>query len=249
MSSSPPSGWALARGARSTWSRFLQSAAALPPRAWRVWGGTLALGMGLCTLVSLALVAAGRALVEDSDWDATTLQGLAEDGPLSFDAGIWWESLGGSAVLIPVVVLGMVLAARVRRPLLALSFPIGYIGIKGLVHTAWAVWDRARPDLIADGLAAPAAASFPSGHTVNTVVIYGLLAFLWMQRTRSPLERALAAALVLALAAVVGLARLALGAHWPSDILAGLILGAAWAVALAAALHRGERAARSLQGP
>jgi undecaprenyl-diphosphatase len=48
--------------------------------------------------------------------------------------------------------------------------------------------------------------------------------------------------LVLALASVVGLARLRLGAHWPSDVLAGFVLGAVWAVVLTVALRRGEAA-------
>ena len=243
MPTSHARGWAIARGARSTWTRFRESAAALPNHAWVVWAGTLALGLGVSVLVAFGVIWVGRPLVEGNPWDERALRDFVENGPFTFDMGIWWESLGGSAVLIPLVLLATVLAARARRPLAALSFPIAYVGVKVLIYSAWSLWNRSRPDFVADGIAAPDLHAYPSGHVVNTVGIYGLLVFLWIAKSGSWIERTLGVLVVAALGAVVGMARLALGAHWPSDVFAGAVVGAAWAAALSVALYRGERAA------
>lgn len=63
--------------------------------------------------------------------------------------------------------------------------------------------------------------SFPSGHTVTAFVFFGVLAYQF-RRWRAP---------ALALAAAAGLSRVAIGVHWPIDVLAGACigLGAAWA--------------------
>jgi membrane-associated phospholipid phosphatase len=64
-------------------------------------------------------------------------------------------------------------------------------------------------------------ASFPSGHTVTAFVFFGALAY-HFRRWRAPL---------LALAAIAGLSRVAMGVHWPIDVVAGACigLGAVWA--------------------
>jgi undecaprenyl-diphosphatase len=75
---------------------------------------------------------------------------------------------------------------------------------------------------------------------VNVLGVFGLLAYLWLERSGSRIERIAAVLLLLALAAVVGAARLRLGAHWPSDVIAGGVIGVAWWIVLVVALRRGE---------
>ncbi|MEP0547168.1 MAG: phosphatase PAP2 family protein [Rhodothermales bacterium] len=241
---SPISGWALAAGARTTWHRFREGADALPPGAWTRWLGTLALGTGLAVGVAVALVLIGQSQAEVwmAAWDEAALRRVVDGGPLSFNGGIWWESPGNSVVLIALLLAALVIAARARRPLLALSFPLAYLGSKLLTQTAWALWSRSRPDFVADGVASMGLHSYPSGHVVSVLGAYGLLAYLWSERSESTVERGVAVLLVLALASVVGLARLRLGAHWPSDVLAAFVLGSVWAVVLVVALRRGEAA-------
>lgn len=69
-------------------------------------------------------------------------------------------------------------------------------------------------------------ASFPSGHTVRVMVLVGLLiaAFAWDRREARVRALTIGAAIV----AIVGVARIASGEHWPSDVLGGLLLGGAW---------------------
>jgi undecaprenyl-diphosphatase len=68
--------------------------------------------------------------------------------------------------------------------------------------------------------------SFPSGHMVRTVIVYGLLAFVVRRLTRSRLVRALAIPIAVAVMALMAFDRLYLDVHWESDVIGGLLLGA-----------------------
>src|SRR5256886_5911677 len=67
--------------------------------------------------------------------------------------------------------------------------------------------------------------SFPSGHVLRAVIVYGLLAFVIRRLAVSQRIRALAAALAVAVIALVSIDRLYLDVHWESDVVGGLILG------------------------
>jgi membrane-associated phospholipid phosphatase len=67
--------------------------------------------------------------------------------------------------------------------------------------------------------------SFPSGHMVRTVVVYGLLAFVIRRLAPSPVARALAIPGAIALTVLMAFDRLYLDVHWESDVIGGLLLG------------------------
>ena len=67
--------------------------------------------------------------------------------------------------------------------------------------------------------------SFPSGHTTGATIAYGLLGYYAWQLLSQPLATTVAAMLTL-LIVMVGLSRVYLGAHFPSDVVAGWLLGA-----------------------
>lgn len=89
---------------------------------------------------------------------------------------------------------------------------------------------RTRPDLVPHEVVA-ANASFPSGHAFGAAMVYLTLAALLARRIEQRTARALLLALAIGVAAAVGISRVALGVHWPSDVLAGWAAGAAWAFA------------------
>lgn len=100
------------------------------------------------------------------------------------------------------------------------------------------------------------ASSFPSGHAMSAVVIYGTLAYLVtrLEPTRRLRRATLAFAAALVLA--IGASRLYLGVHYPSDVLAGYVAGFAWATTCALGVEavrwfhaRGAGAAGPDRGP
>ena len=105
--------------------------------------------------------------------------------------------------------------------------------------------DRPRPDDVA-ALVEAHGRSFPSGHAMESAVVYGalLLAFLpVVPRRGRPYAVAATVTLVVAIAA----SRVALGVHFLSDVVGGLLLGVAWLAASVAAfrLWRVDRGART----
>jgi membrane-associated phospholipid phosphatase len=232
--------WALHRAVSETWRRFRDAWRTLPPGAWRRWCTTLAVGFALCLALVAAMTWAARANVQRlQPWDEHVLLKVAA-GPVSFADAILLESFGNLAYLVPLTLAAAVVAARHGRALLALSFPVAYVLQRPLVLLGWWMWNRQRPHLIAGGIAAPGLHSFPSGHVALMLAVYGLLAYLWIRRSRSVPERCGVVLLLAALLFVTGWARVRLGSHWPSDILAGYVIGAAWLATVVTALRRGE---------
>ena len=68
--------------------------------------------------------------------------------------------------------------------------------------------------------------SFPSGHMVRTVVVYGLLAFVFRRLAPSPVARGLAIPVAIVVIVLMAFDRLYLDVHWESDVVGGLLLGA-----------------------
>ncbi len=71
-----------------------------------------------------------------------------------------------------------------------------------------------------------AANSFPSGHVMRAVIVYGLLAFVGRRLSTSPWVQLLAVPLAVLAVVVVSFDRLYLDVHWESDVVGGLLLGA-----------------------
>ena len=238
----PGRGWLLARAARETWNTFRHDWSQTPAAAKRRWLATLAVGFA----ASAALVAGitGLARTNEAALTARDEQALRqiERGPVSFSDAILLESFGNLAYMVPLTLAAAVVAARARRPLLALTFPLAYVLQRPLVLLGWWMWNRQRPRLIAGGIAAPGLHSFPSGHVALMLAVYGLLAWLWARSTRSTAERAAAVLLLALLLLTVGWARLRLGSHWPSDVVAGYVIGAAWLTTVVLSLKRAESA-------
>jgi undecaprenyl-diphosphatase len=83
--------------------------------------------------------------------------------------------------------------------------------------------------------------SFPSGHSLNSMVVLGLLTVLVVRERPGWLWRTLFAAFGAFLVLVVGFSRVYLGVHWPSDVLAGWLIGALWLVLLFTLARRNSR--------
>jgi undecaprenyl-diphosphatase len=90
--------------------------------------------------------------------------------------------------------------------------------------------ERARPPVpLLDG--GPPTSSYPSGHVAAAVACYGSLAAIVLWRSRHALLRAAAVAVAVGVPLLVAVSRLYRGMHFPSDVVAGLLLGTAWLAA------------------
>lgn len=151
--------------------------------------------------------------------------------PLGGWVPAFWSGLSalGDTLLALALLLPLLLWRPSLAPLLAWSALIA----TAVTHTLKPLLDVARPagvlssdQLIVLGHTLTTEA-FPSGHTVTAFALAGLLLVgLGLKGWR--------AGVVLALAALIGLSRIAVGAHWPTDVLAGALIG--WASVLAAAV-------------
>ncbi len=175
-------------------------------------------------------------------WDTQMLPVLANQLPLSFSRAITWESPGNLLGMLPVVTVFVGIMVARSQPLLAATMIVAYGLQFALVWIGWGLWNRGRPSLIADGVAASGLHSFPSGHTVVVITVHGLLAYLWWRSSHSRVEKLVIALLALAWISLIVSSRLVLGAHWPSDVIAGIVMGVLWLITVVVALNWAEAA-------
>lgn len=159
---------------------------------------------------------------------------------------------GSHLFLVPATIL-VALALRSRGHWVsALLFCGSVVGGFGLNSLLKITFDRARPDLW-PALVAEHTHSFPSGHAVMSTVFFGGLAAVALHLSERPEVRIMA--LVLAAVATITVAgtRVYLGAHWTTDVVAGILVGLFWVVVAAVGTeyvtHRAPRQAPPASPP
>lgn len=195
-------------------------------------GAWVALGIATAGFAVLAQQAASRGFVTELDGDvAAPVLRAAAVGSAGHALAQGASAIGSPFGVLVIVAATAALAARWGE---RTGRVVGYLFTTGAVGTladslVKALIDRPRPSI--PGIVVPSGSSFPSGHALGAVAGLGaaVVVLLPHLRVRSGPWRWLAAAVV-ALAIAVGLARVALGQHHPSDVVAGLALGAAWLI-------------------
>jgi undecaprenyl-diphosphatase len=171
-----------------------------------------------------------RAVTEGHDLASDVLRRLMLDT----------TTLGNNGLLtvIALLALGFLMVAGKRRlgGLLGIGVIAG-VTVSALLKLAYA---RPRPDVVVH-LVSVDTASFPSGHAMNSAVVYLTMAALLArsQKQRGPRLYILGVGILLTVS--IGFSRLYLGVHWPTDVLFGWIFGASWAALLSYAAERLQR--------
>jgi undecaprenyl-diphosphatase len=182
------------------------------------------IGLTLTAIALFAKITEDVVMHESTRFDTTTLQTLHDAVPVSLApliVGV--TTLGSVPVVLPAVLVsvGLLVTRHATRQLTALLgvtilTEVLNLLLKSLIH-------RQRPHLWA-GLWSLTDYSFPSGHSMAAMAVYGMLAYLLgLHYPRQAWRiKLVAAGLILA----IGASRMLLGVHWPTDVLGGYTAGA-----------------------
>jgi undecaprenyl-diphosphatase len=207
-------------------------------------GATLGLGL-LAAAVALALFVWLGSQVRSggpTDFDLTVRAWVRSLETSELSAIMWGASINGAPRRLAP--LGFAAAAVFllrgwrRGAVLVLVTLAGAafldLGLKEL-------FARARPQAFFDYYLAPESFSFPSGHALFAVCFFGGLAVLLSHRLRSRAAQILVWAVALVLIFLIGVSRVYLGVHYPTDVIGGIAVGTVWVVSVALGDRLAER--------
>src|ERR687898_2518164 len=149
------------------------------------------------------------------------------DGPMRIVT-----ALGDYWVVLPLLAVAVTFFYFRGWRLSAMLLVVSTAGSAVLTTVLKSVFERARPELLNSGYHA-SFYSFPSGHATVAVGLYGMLTVVLAYRLRGA-ARWVVAACGLLLVLLIGLSRLYLGVHYPTDILAGYLSALLWLVCVGA---------------
>jgi membrane-associated phospholipid phosphatase len=159
-----------------------------------------------------------------------------------------WPGFPPQSRLIPPILIALLLALRLRLEAVAM---VGAWGTALVASIVKALMRRPRPVAGVDVrvIAAPlGGSSFPSGHTITYVGIYGFLAYLVHTLIRPVAPRRAVVAALMTLVGLVGPSRIHQGHHWFTDVSASYLLGIGYLLGLTR-LYRGRKARATSEQP
>lgn len=138
-------------------------------------------------------------------------------------------ALGGNAVLILLTLAVLIFLLMSNKSYLALVVLVATLGALGASSLLKKSIDRDRPDLVPHRTVIYTA-SFPSGHSMLSASTYLTLGALLAATQRRKRIKIFILLFCTFITLLVGISRVYLGVHWPSDVVAGWTAGAAWAL-------------------
>jgi undecaprenyl-diphosphatase len=197
----------------------------------------LALGLAACVLMFVFIALAGEIAEGDTQaFDNKILLALrSPDDPSKPIGPAWIEgaledltAIGGSTVLVLVVlmVVGfLLLQARYRTALFVAATATSGELLNMLMKDAFS---RPRPSIVPH-LRTVFSTSFPSGHAMESAIVYLTLGAVLMRVAERPLTKLYIIGISMLLTFLVGVSRVYLGVHYPTDVIGGWIIGFVWA--------------------
>ncbi|MFB8000735.1 phosphatase PAP2 family protein [Nocardia sp. NPDC056000] len=192
-----------------------------PPRPAAL-GVLIALGLAVLAL-TIAVLAHPDPLGPDASWMRWFVEHRG-DTATSLAKGI--SMLGGTAAMTLLAAVAYAVLLWGRRWETAVFVAITGLGAAALVYFGKLLIARPRPPL-ADRLVIETNHSYPSGHALGSIVVVGVVALL-AARVLHGVWRALLLTVAALFVVGVGVSRIYLGVHWPTDVFAGWVFGILW---------------------
>jgi undecaprenyl-diphosphatase len=236
-------------GLKLRWHPLFNALRALVQRA-----GTLLGALGIVLVAGIIIAAAGT-------WAFAELaEHVMAGGTQAFDeAALKWISthhssvldramleitaLGTGTVVLMIVCISALFLSLTRHKYSALLLLVATAGGLLLDNVLKLYFGRPRPHIFTWG-AQVVSSSFPSGHAMSATIVYSTVAYLAARLQKRRWARWLTLLLAAAIILLISLSRIYLGVHYPSDVLAGAIVGLAWAAFCMATLEAVQRFAQ-----
>lgn len=188
------------------------------------WAGIILMLIGFGVFLKLA--------VELSEQELAAFDGaftgilFSRRSPLATIFMRYITDLGSTVTVTIIPVLVTIIGLKRWRALDVLLYDLCLGGALGLSELLKYIFQRSRP--LHPWLASAGGYSFPSGHALLSMTLYGFLAYLIIRNTQWSRWRKPAVSGLLLIPLLVGISRVYLGVHYPSDVLAGWSAAMAW---------------------
>ena len=207
----------------------------------RPTGHALAL-FGIAIIASLAFGVVAREVRIDAVDQIDIRTEMAMHTHFDSKAGDAWalssSFIGSTVFLIPVLVVVSVLALRRRKRAAVVVLAVNAAAVMVGDVLLKRVFTRERPHLF-DKIGIPTDYSFPSGHSMSAVGVWGVIAAVLVMLY--PKHKVAIIATAVPLIVSIGLSRIYLGVHWPFDVLGGFLAGTPPLLASIHLLHAPQR--------
>ncbi|PQZ86706.1 phosphatidic acid phosphatase [Arthrobacter sp. MYb227] len=166
-----------------------------------------------------------------ASWDAPTLDWMvAHRSPAATNIAWLFSTLGDTLWMSIIALIAIALLSwKTRSYWPGLLIALTAAGSVTLTVVLKNATHRARPAIKQAVAPEPTSYAFPSGHTLNSAAIFGVIGYLLFILLRHQASRIISICVLGAFVLGVGWSRVYLGHHWLTDVLAGLLIGCAWA--------------------
>ena len=201
-------------------------------------GGIVVAAIGTFVFAKLAELVMGGGT---QAFDEAALRWIGNHhSPALDDAMLEITSLGTSTVVTMIVCVSGLFLSLTKHKYSALLLLVATVGGSLLDTVLKLQFGRPRPHVFTWGTHA-AMSSFPSGHAMSATIVYSTVAYLAARLQKQLWARWATMLLTAVIIAMIAFSRMYLGVHYPSDVLAGAIVGLSWAAFCMATLEAIQR--------
>ena len=197
---------------------------------------TVGLLAGVAAVAVFAAIASAVVEGLTQSFDEKVLRWLeSQRTPLLDKVMLEITTLGSGVVLIMLVLVASVFLWQTQHKWSVYLLMLGVLGGKLFNSLLKEFFERPRPSIV-QWVTETHSASFPSGHAMSAMVVYGSVAYLVARLDPRPALRRTTWILAVLVILAIGASRMYLGVHYPSDIIAGYLGGLAWLAFVASTL-------------